>query len=129
MTANQPSPSALSIRRNITAGGAVILMLVGELGGWAASTEISGAVIASGLLVVDSNVKKVQHPTGGIVGELLIREGDRVRAGAVLMRLDETLTRANLAVVTKSLDELTARKGRLEAELRGRERLEVSPKP
>jgi HlyD family secretion protein len=92
------------------------------VGGWAsAMTEMSGAVIAAGLLVVDSNVKKVQHPTGGIVKELLVRDGDRIPAGDVVIRLDETVTRANLAVVLKSLDELAARQGRLEAERDGSE--------
>jgi HlyD family secretion protein len=80
---------------------------------------ISGAVVASGYLVVDSNVKKVQHPTGGIVGELRVRDGDHVRAGDIVVRLDETVTRANLAIVRKGLDELMARKARLESERDG----------
>jgi HlyD family secretion protein len=105
-----------SIQRHILIGLAIIAMLVGGLGGWASTTEISGAVIASGTLVVDSNVKKVQHPTGGVVGEILVRDGDHVRAGDLLMRLDDTVTRANLAIVVKSLDELAARQARLEAE-------------
>jgi HlyD family secretion protein len=57
--------------------------------------------------------------TGGIVGELRVRDGDRVRAGDIVVRLDETVTRANLAIVTKGLDELTARKARLESERDG----------
>ena len=72
----------------------------------AATTELAGAVIAPGSLVVDSNVKKVQHPTGGVVGELRVRDGDRVKAGDIVVRLDETITQANLAIVVKSLDEL-----------------------
>jgi HlyD family secretion protein len=92
------------------------MLLAGGLGGWAMTTELSGAVVTSGLLVVDSNVKKVQHPTGGVVGELRVRDGDRVKAGDVLIRLDETVTRANLAIVIKSLDELASRQARLEAE-------------
>ena len=69
-----------------------------------------------GRLVAESDVKKVQHPDGGIVAELRARNGDAVKAGDVLVRLDATVTRANLAVVTKGLDELRARKARLEAE-------------
>jgi HlyD family secretion protein len=107
-------------------GLACAIMLVGGLGAWAAATEISGAVIASGVLKVDSSVKKVQHPTGGVVGELLVREGDTVEAGQVLVRLDETQTRANLAIVTKSIDELLAREARLEAEKTGAETLAFS---
>jgi HlyD family secretion protein len=102
--------------RHILAGIAVVIMCIGGVGGWAANTELSGALIAQGSLVVESNVKKVQHPTGGIVGELRVRDGDHVRAGDVLVRLDETVTRANLAIVAKSLDELAARQARLEAE-------------
>jgi HlyD family secretion protein len=105
-----------SIRRHMLTSLAVMVLLAGGLGGWAMTTELSGAVVTSGLLVVDSNVKKVQHPTGGVVGELRVRDGDRVKAGDLLVRLDETVTRANLAIVIKSLDELAARQARLEAE-------------
>ena len=105
-----------SIRRHMLTAVAVVVLLAGGLGGWAMTTELAGAVVTSGLLVVDSNVKKVQHPTGGVVGELKVRDGDRVKAGDVVVRLDETVTRANLAIVVKSLDELGARQARLEAE-------------
>jgi HlyD family secretion protein len=104
------------MRRHVVAAAVVILVLVAGVGGWGATAVISGAVVASGSLVVDSNVKKVQHPTGGIVGELRVRDGDRVHAGDIVVRLDETVTRANLAIVTKGLDELMARKARLESE-------------
>ncbi len=105
-----------SIRRHLAAGLALGLVLVGGAGGWAATTELAGAVVASGSFVVDSYVKKVQHPKGGVVGEILVQEGAQVRAGDVVMRLDATQTRASLAIVTKRLDELTARLARLEAE-------------
>ena len=108
-----------SIRRHLVAGVAVVILLAGGLGGWATTTELSGAVIAQGLLVVDSNVKKVQHPTGGVVGELLVHDGSHVKAGDVLIRLDDTQTRANLAIVTNSLNELAARQARDEAERDG----------
>jgi len=110
-----------SIRRHLLAGVAVAGILVFGLGGWAATAQISGAVIAPGVVVVDSNVKKVQHPTGGIVAELLVREGEVVKEGEVVVRLDETVTRANLSVVKKSIDELAARQARLEAERDGDE--------
>jgi HlyD family secretion protein len=110
-----------SIRRHAIAGGAVLVALLGGLGGWAATTELAGAVVTSGTLVVDSNVKKVQHQTGGTVSELRIRDGGRVQAGDIVVRLDETVTRANLAIVLKSLDELAARQARLEAERDGAE--------
>lgn len=111
--------SQASIQRHLTVGLVAVFVLVGGVGGWAVTTELSGAVIAAGQLVVDSNVKKVQHPTGGVVGELRVREGDRVKAGDIVVRLDDTQTRASLAIVTKALDELAARQARDEAERDG----------
>ena len=113
------SATRRSMRRHLVAAIVVVLVLVVGVGGWAATTAISGAVVASGSVVVDSNVKKVQHPTGGIVGELRVHDGDRVHAGEIVVRLDETVTRANLAIVTKGLGELMARKARLESERDG----------
>ncbi|ARP99001.1 HlyD family type I secretion periplasmic adaptor subunit [Pseudorhodoplanes sinuspersici] len=107
---------SLSIRRHLVVAGLASLFLVVGIGGWSAATNIAGAVVATGHFVVDSNVKKVQHPTGGVVGEIAVRNGQRVTAGKVVMRLDATQTRANLAMVTKRLDEFAARKARLEAE-------------
>jgi HlyD family secretion protein len=111
--------SQRSIQRHLVCGITIVALLAGGVGGLAATTELAGAVIASGLVVVDSNVKKVQHPTGGVVGELRVRDGDRVKAGDVVVRLDETITQANLAILVKSLTELGARQGRLEAERDG----------
>lgn len=105
-----------SINRHLAGGIAACLLLVVGAGGWAASTDLAGAVVASGHFVVETYVKKVQHPKGGVVGEILVREGDVVKAGAVVMRLDATQTRASLAIVTKRLNELQARLARLEAE-------------
>src|SRR5215210_3814423 len=116
-----------SLRRSLIGGTAITCLLAFGVGGWAATTELAGALIAPGSLVVDSHVKKVQHPTGGVVGELRVRDGAEVRAGDILVRLDETVTRANLAVVTKSIDELTARQARLKAEQDGRERVSFAP--
>ena len=110
------SPAQRSIRSHLLGGLAVVALLAGGVGGLAATTELSGAVIAPGSLVVDSNVKKVQHPTGGVVGELRARDGDKVKAGDIVVRLDETITQANLAIVIKSLNELQSRLARLEAE-------------
>ena len=107
---------ARSIRRHLLVGGLASLFLVAGIGGWAAATNLAGAVVATGHFVVDSYVKKVQHPTGGVVGEILVREGQRVAAGDVVMRLDATQTRSNLAIVTKRLDEFAVRRARLEAE-------------
>ena len=110
---------ASATRQPILLGLATVFLLVGGIGVWAATTSIAGAVIASGKLVVDTNVKKIQHPTGGIVGELLAREGDRVRQGDVLVRLDGTQARASLAIINRALDEMAARQARYEAERDG----------
>ena len=120
-SAQAPTSALESIRRYTIAGIVVVLILTCGVGVWAATTEISGALIAPGTIVVESNVKKVQHPTGGVVGQLLVRDGDQVKAGDLLVRLDDTIMRANLAIVTKALTELNARKARLEAERDGAE--------
>jgi HlyD family secretion protein len=117
------SAARRSMRRHLVAAIVVTSILIIGVGGWGATAVISGAVVASGALVVDSNVKKVQHLTGGIVGELRVRDGDHVRANDIVVRLDETVTRANLAIITKGLDELMARKARLESERDGADTL------
>jgi membrane fusion protein, type I secretion system len=121
-----PTTSASeSIHRHIVAGSILVGVLVIGLGGWASTAQISGALIAQGSIVVDTNVKKVQHPTGGVVGELFVRDGDHVKAGDILLRLDETVTRANLAIVNKGLVEFYARKARLAAERDGADTMAV----
>jgi HlyD family secretion protein len=112
-----------SIRLHLIVGLTVVVLLAGGLGGWAATAEISGALIAPGSIVVESSVKKVQHPTGGVIGELRAHDGDIVKAGDVVVRLDDTVTKANLAIVTKNLDALWARAARLEAEQRGADKV------
>jgi HlyD family secretion protein len=114
-------------RAYILAGAAVTALLVGGIGGWAATTDISGAVVANGTLVVDTNVKKVQHPTGGIVGKLLVRDGDHVEANQLLLALDDTQLRANLAIISGAIDELSARATREEAERDGSADLSFPP--
>ena len=111
--------SQRSIRKHLVAGLAVVLLLAGGLGGWGSTVPISGALIAPGQVVVESNVKKVQHPTGGVVGEVRVRDGDVVKAGDIVVRLDETVVRANLSIVNKTLYGLWARQARLEAEQQG----------
>ncbi len=113
---NLYSPLTRSIRKHLIVGLVAGVALLGVVGGWAATTNLAGAVVASGHLVVDSYAKKVQHPSGGVVGEILVNEGDRVKTGDVVIRLDATQSRASLSIVSKRLDELTARMARLEAE-------------
>jgi HlyD family secretion protein len=117
----------LSIRKHLILGLAIVGVLALGLGGWASTQLISGALIAPGQIVVESNVKKVQHPTGGVVGELLAHDGDKVKSGDVVVRLDDTVTKANLAIVTKNLDAAMARAARLEAEQRGLDKVNFPP--
>jgi HlyD family secretion protein len=117
------NPFHQSLKRHLLLGLAAVLVVGGIIFGWATLTEISGAVIAQGKLVVDSNVKKVQHPTGGVVGDLRVKDGDHVKKGDVVARLDETQARTNLAIVTKALDELAARQARDEAERDGADKV------
>jgi membrane fusion protein, type I secretion system len=115
MNATEQDPRS-AIRKLNLIGLAVVVVLVGGVGGWAATSQLSGAVIAPGTVVVESNVKKVQHPTGGVVGEIFVKEGSAVEAGQVVLRLDDTVTKATLGVVRSQLDELMARQARLTAE-------------
>lgn len=106
-----------SLNKHLLIGIILVFCLLGGLGTWAAFASISGAVIAHGTVVVETNVKRVQHRDGGIVGKIFVKNGDYVSAGDLLIKLDDTLTKANLAILTKQIDELMARQVRLEAEL------------
>jgi HlyD family secretion protein len=105
-----------SIQRYMIVGMLIVGFVTFGIGGWAATSELTGAVIGQGVLVVDSSVKKVQHLTGGVVGELRVREGDKVKAGDILLRLDETQTLANATIISTNFDQLLARQARLETE-------------
>lgn len=109
-------PKSDGIRRNVLIGLSISTLLIGGLGVWAGTSMLAGAVIAGGTVVVETSVKKVQHQTGGIVGEILVQNGDHVEAGQTLMKLDETMTRANLQIFAQQLDRADARLARLEAE-------------
>ncbi len=108
------------IRRNLLAALLVVIFLGGTAAAWSVYVPLEGAVVAPGLIVVESNLRKVQHPTGGVVGLLNVREGQRVEAGEVVVRLDDTTTRANLGIVLNELTALRARLARLQAERDGR---------
>ena len=111
--------AALSTRRYMVMGILGLIILVGGFGGWAVMANISGAIIASGQVEVDQNRQVVQHPDGGVVSEIVVDEGDLVAAGDLLLRLDPTLLASELSIVESQLFELTARRGRLEAERDG----------
>ena len=97
----------------------VLVIGVGIVGGWACFVPLSGAVIVPGTLVVESDVKKIQHPAGGVVANISVRDGMRVRTGDLLLHLDETQPRANAQVLTQQLDQMRVRLARLMAERDG----------
>ncbi|MHA3979547.1 HlyD family type I secretion periplasmic adaptor subunit [Halovulum sp. GXIMD14794] len=124
--AAKPSTSAWSPARPLRLGFLALLVLVVGLGGWSAFARIQGAVISSGMVQVEGNRQPVQHTEGGLVGEILVRDGDRVEAGDVVLRFDDKLMRSELAVVEGQLFELLARKSRLIAERDAAERITFS---
>lgn len=93
-----------------------LLLLVGGFGSWAGFTQISGAIIAPGRIEVDQNRQVIQHPDGGVVAAIEVAEGDSVKVGDVLLRLDPTDLRSELSIIENQLAELMARRARLEAE-------------
>lgn len=113
---DQESTLNHSLSRHLRLGLISLVVLLGGVLTWAICTQLSGAVIATGTLAVEGSVKKIQHPTGGVVAELLVKEGQQVAAGDVLLRLDATLQAASQAIVSKSLNQAWARQARLEAE-------------
>ena len=108
-------------------GLAGLMMVFGSLGAWAAMTSIRGAVVSSGVVVVEGYSKRIQHRDGGIVAEIRVEDGDRVEAGDVLIRLDETETRAELAIIEAALDEFEAKRARLIAQRDGKSAVEFTP--
>ncbi len=101
------------------AGLVIVVVMFGGLVAWAAKVSLSGAVIAPGVMTVYSKRKTVQHLDGGIVSEILVRDGDYVEQGQVLIRLDATRTKANLAIVDGQLGILRVRAARLRSERDG----------
>ena len=112
----ESAPDGWDARGYIRFGAFCVLLLAGGLGGWAATAKLKGAVVSGGHLRVESQRQVVQHLDGGVVGEILVREGALVDAGEVLIRLDGTALRSELAVLESQLYELIARRGRLVAE-------------
>ena len=100
-------------------GFVALILLIGVIGVWSVKARIAGAVIASGMIQVENNRQVVQHPQGGVVGEILAKDGDTVAAGDVVLRLDDALLQSELSIIEGQLAEIRARKARLEAERDG----------
>jgi HlyD family secretion protein len=109
-----------SLKRNMRVGMILIGLLVFGLFGVAALVDIRGAVIAIGQVSVESKVKKIAHPTGGVIAEVYVRDGARVKAGQPLMRLESRVSGVSASVSGEGLEQLLAMRARLEAERDGR---------
>ncbi|WGI21775.1 HlyD family type I secretion periplasmic adaptor subunit [Amylibacter sp. IMCC11727] len=105
-----------SAKKPMVFGMLAVVLLFSVLGVWGNFATISGAIISSGMIQVESLRQVVQHPQGGVVGTIDVKEGDRVQAGQVLIRFDDTLLRSQLTTVDNQLKEIIARRARLEAE-------------
>lgn len=125
---NQISDIKRDSRPYILAGLAILVVMIGGVGTWASVVPLSGSLIASGVVTVETNRKTVQHLEGGIVLDLQVREGDTVQQNDVLIRLDDTRVRTQLAVIDGRLDVLLAREARLKAEQTGADRIAVPAK-
>lgn len=112
-------PPPLRLRGSLVFGAAVVGLFVVGLASWAATAEIASAVAAPGALVVESNRKTVQHLEGGIVAAILVRDGDRVRAGQPLVRLDDTKAQASVRLLGNQIAAQEALAARLTAERDG----------
>ena len=120
-------PLGFSARRPLSLGFVALLVLATGLFGWGMLASISGAVIALGRIEVEGRNQVVEHIEGGTVREMLVRDGDRVAAGDVLLRLDDALLRSEAAVLEARTAELVARRNRLEAEFRDADTIEWDP--
>ena len=123
MPRRQPSaePPRFSSRRPLVLGFLTLIVLAAGLFGWGAFASISGAVIAAGRVEIETRDQVVEHIDGGTVGQILVRDGDRVAVGDVLIRLDDALLRSEAAVLEAEAADLAAQRNRLEAEFRDAE--------
>jgi HlyD family type I secretion membrane fusion protein len=115
----ETSRPAWSVRAPMILGLLSLVVLVGGFGTWAVTSNIAGAIIASGQIEVDQNRQAIQHPEGGVVAELAVDEGQQVEEGEILLRLDASDIASGYAVVRGQLNEVRARRARLEAERDG----------
>lgn len=105
-----------SAARPLFWGFATLILLVGGLGAWSVFTTLSGAIISPGQIEVSQNRQVVQHPDGGVVSEIFAREGMKVAAGDILMRLDGSELQSERVIIDDQLLELGARHARLDAQ-------------
>jgi len=110
------TPERPPVGRPLLAAAIIILVFFGGFGAWAVLAPLDSAALAPGRVTVASNRKTVQHLEGGIVKELLVKEGDAVAGDQVLIKLDDTQARARLDLLYSRYDKLLATEARLETE-------------
>ncbi len=115
-----------SMARPLWMGWITAAVLVVGFGGWSVLTSIAGAVVTSGQIEVDQQRQVVQHPDGGVVASIAVKDGQVVAAGDLLLQLDGGAIRSELAIVEGQLFELLAQRARLEAERDDRTTLEFT---
>ncbi|WP_425083617.1 HlyD family type I secretion periplasmic adaptor subunit [Ruegeria profundi] len=125
---NPPARRSWRITFPATVGFVALLILVVGIGIWSVRTQLAGAIISQGVIEVQSNRQVVEHPDGGVVGEIFVRDGDLVESGDLLLRLDDTFLASEKTVVETQLFELLSRQARLEAERDGATSEELAAK-
>lgn len=121
------SNSRWSARLPLATGFLTLCILSGTVYLWGVQAQITGAIVASGRVDVETNRQVIQHPNGGVVGEILARDGDVVTAGQILLRLDGTFLQSELAIIESQLFDIWARTARLEAERDNADALVLPP--
>ncbi|NOX40351.1 MAG: HlyD family type I secretion periplasmic adaptor subunit [Alphaproteobacteria bacterium] len=139
MTQNTPTLSGASsgakvsqiarftARMPMIVGYGAIVLLLGGFGAWSVMATISGAVVSPGRIEVQQNRQVVQHPDGGVVGKIFVVEGQEVKAGEIVLRLDDTALKSELSVIDSQYFDLVARRGRMEAERDGSPKISFDP--
>jgi HlyD family secretion protein len=116
LSAGSVKLSDFPLKGRVILGSIMAMLLLGGVGGWAATAKLSGAIISSGTVLVDENVKVIQHLDGGVVRSIEVRKGQTVAAGEVLLQLEDVPIRSEQSILRGQLAELLARQARLVAE-------------
>ena len=124
---NDPDRRSWTVRKPLLIGLLAIVGLFGGVFAWAATSDISGAVLGKGKVEASGNRFAVQHPVGGIAADILVKNGDKVSAGDVVLRLDDPVLHSELEAVESELFELLANEARLAAEVENRRTLTIHP--
>jgi membrane fusion protein, epimerase transport system len=120
----RPSDSAQGATK---AGWIIIALFFGVFGGWAVFAPLNAAVVGDAVIKVEGNRKSIQHLDGGTVSEILVREGDEVEAGDVVLRLDDTVVLAEVDLLEQQLLTLLATEARMRAEFERKDAIEFPP--